>query len=113
MLRPGKIWRQSYTQVLRVSNALNVWYWDRYSDIRTQFAIAADKRGLALLYIQCKLVSTQPHSYFLQIFIKSILEIFYVRVVAEQNSININSIKRYATEIDNSKLYVIYKNKKK
>ena len=69
MLRPGKIWDRSYTQVLKVSNALNffVKYWDRYSGDSTQFAIAANKHGLGLL--KRKLGLIQPQSYSRQIFI--------------------------------------------
>ena len=113
MLRPGKLWGQSYPQGLKVCNALNFFikYWERYSSGRTQFAIAADKHELGLLYIKSKLVSIQPQSYSRQIFIKGILEIFYVRAwVAVQNSID--RIKGYAAVIDSSR-QVIYVNKEK
>ena len=89
MLRPGRIWGQSYTQVFKASNALNffVKYWDRYSGSSKQFAIAADKHRLGILYVKCKLFSIQIFSSCSrQIFIKSILKIFYVRGVAVQNS---------------------------
>ena len=112
MLRPGKIWGQSYTQVLKTSNSLNsfIKFWDRYSGGSMQLAIAADKNRLGLLYVNCKLTSIQPQSYSRQNFIKSILKIFYVRGVAVQNSIV--SIKGYATVIDSSR-QVIYVNKEK
>ena len=89
MLRPGRIWGQSYTQVFKASNALTffVKYWDRYSGSSKQFAIAADKHRLGILYVKCKLFSIQIFlSCSRQIFIKSILKIFYVRGVAVQNS---------------------------
>ena len=89
MLRPGRIWGQSYTQVFKASNALNffVKYCDRYSGSSKQIAIAADKHRLGILYVKCKLFSIQPQRCSRQIFIKSILKIFYVRSVAVQNSI--------------------------
>ena len=83
---------------------------DRCSGGSAQFAIAADKHGLGLLYVKYKLVLIQPQSYSRHIFIKSILEIFYVRGEAVQNSIV--RIKRYATVIDNSR-QVIYIKKEK
>ena len=112
MLRPGKIWGRKYTQALKVSNAYNLFvtYLERYSGGSTQFAIAADWHGFGFLYVKCKLASIEPRSYSRQIFIKSILEIFYVRVVAVQNSIV--GIKGYATVIDSSR-QVIYVNKEK
>ena len=69
MLRPGKIWGQSYTKVRKVSNALNffVIYWDRYNGGSTQFAIAADKHGLGALtrctasYDSGRIETTEQH----------------------------------------------------
>ena len=112
MLRPCKIWGQSYTQVLEASNSLNSFmkFWDGYSGGSMQLAIAADKNRLGLLYVNCKLTSIQPQSYSRQIVIKSILKIFYVRGVAVQNSIV--SIKGYASVIDSSR-QVIYVKKEK
>ena len=113
MFRPGKLWGQSYPQEIKECNALNFFikFWDRYSSGSTQFAIAADKYGLGLLYINSKLVSIQPQSYSRQVFIKSILEIFYVRAwIAVQNGIV--RIKGYAAVIDSSR-QVIYVNKEK
>ena len=75
-----------------------------------QLAIAADKNRLGLLYVNCKLASIQQQSYSRQIFINSILKIFYVRGVAVQNSIV--RIKGYVTVIDSSR-QVIYLNKEK
>ena len=75
-----------------------------------RLAIAVDKNRLGLLYVNSKLTSIQPQSYSRQIFIKSILKIFYVRGVAVQNSIV--SIKGYATVTDSSR-QVIYLNKEK
>ena len=80
------------------------------SDTETDKAISG--RNLRSLPISVDLVF-YIFSVSLFRFSHKLFSIFYVRVVAEQNSISINSIKRYATEIDNSKLYVIYKNKKK
>ena len=80
------------------------------SDTETDIAISG--RNLRSLPISVDLVF-YIFSVSLFRFSHKLFSIFYVRVVAEQNSISINSIKRYATEIDNSKLYVIYKNKKK
>ena len=110
MLRPGKIWGQSYTQVFKASNSLNsfIKFWDRCSGGSMQLAIAADKNRLCLRYVNCKLTSIQPQSYSRQNFIKSILR--GVRGVAVQNSIV--RIKGYATVIDSSR-QVIYVNKEK
>ena len=73
----------------------------------TEIDIAISGRNLRSLPISVDLVF-YIFSVSLFRFSHKLFSIFYVRVVAEQNS-----IKRYATEIDNSKLYVIYKNKKK
>ena len=80
------------------------------SDTETDIAISG--RNLRSLPISVDLVF-YIFSVSLFRFSHKLFSIFYARVVAEQNSISINRIKRYATEIDNSKLYVIYKNKKK
>ena len=69
MLRSDKIWGQSYTQVLKVSMPST-----SLSNTERDIAVAARNSrpllismDLGLLYVGCKLVSIQPHSYSRQI----------------------------------------------